>query len=190
MTNQLVRLAAATTAGMLLMAGCTNDKPEKIPDVPTTSTPSVSPAPKPPTLSSAEKKAYDKAVKDYAEARKIIDRLSADPKQGMKDIDDLRDIAFSPAINSMAKEIREYSEKNVHIEGSRNAAWQVPNSVDLDTKIPTIVWQQCNTPGDFKVFRDDKEIPQKRTNRLLRIKSNPSKDFFWRITKIEEVGTC
>ena len=191
MTVRFARPLVAIAATLLLtMSSCTDDKPKPIPNGPTTSTPSVSTAPDAPQLSDEQKTAYDKAVDDYDEVRKVIDRLTKDPAKGVKDIEILADYTFSPALNTIGKSVINYERDGVHLEGSRKAAWQVPTKVDLKAKTPTVIWQQCNTPGDLKVFRDGKEIPQKKTNPLLSIQSNIDAKGFWHLTETKEIGTC
>lgn len=184
-------LIAGIAATLLLtMSSCTDDKPKPIPEPTGSTAPSPSPAPAKPKLTKAEQEAFDKAVDDYATVRTKIAGELEDPVFDQESIDALRNVSYNPAAKDLLAQLKEYADKKVRLEGERRAAWQVPSKVDLDGKPPTIVWQQCNTPGDLKVLRDGKDIPQEQTNRLLRITSNPDNKGFWRLTELKEVGTC
>lgn len=183
-------IAGIATALLLTMSSCTDDKPKPVPEPTGSTAPSPSPAPAKPTLTKAEQDAFDDAVEDYATVRtKIADELE-DPVFDQESIDALRNVSYNPAAKDLLAQLKEYADKKVRLEGERKPAWWVPSKVDLGGKPPTIVWQQCNTPGDLKVQKGGKDIPQEQTNRLLRITSNPDNDGFWRLTELKEVGTC
>lgn len=201
-----------------LLGGCGSDDDQSLPPVddpptspnsPSTSDGGTPPAtnepanesnpPKGADLKPGEQAAYEKAIEDYAEWKRIQDRLWGDPRRytpgrsrswvpNDKTLLLIRDHTYKPYSVQTTNSFRRIARAGAHTEGQIKTVWQVQVEVDLKAEPrPVVVFKECIDTVDNKVMHGNTEIPQGKDLRfqIRRVTSYADDNGDWRTSRVK-----